>query len=66
MIVGFVAYGLPGPQGSKRFGSQRDDAGSWSSSAKVKPWRQDVRFSALQAAEAAAWLAPIEGLCACR
>lgn len=63
MIVGFVAYGLPGPQGSKRFvGRSATGRGIMvESSAKVKPWRQDVRFSALQAAEAAALAGPIEG-----
>jgi crossover junction endodeoxyribonuclease RusA len=45
-----TVYGLPGPQGSKRLVG-RDGRGRGilvESSAKVKPWRQAVKYAALE------------------
>lgn len=46
-----VVYGMPAPQGSKRFvGTSKTGRGILvESSAKVKPWRQDVKAAALEA-----------------
>lgn len=41
-----TVYGLPGPQGSKRYVG---NGVMVESSKKVKPWREDVRAAALQA-----------------
>lgn len=43
-----IAYGMPGPQGSKKFvGLNKQGRGVLvESSKKVKPWRQDVRDAA--------------------
>lgn len=42
-----VVYGIPGPQGSKRFVGMRGGKGIMvESSAKVKPWREDVKVAA--------------------
>ena len=46
-----VAYGTPGPQGSKTL---FPGGGSRESSKKVKPWRQDVKDAALKIREAGA------------
>ena len=47
MIVEFDVFGTPGPQGSKRFVGMRGGRGVMvESSAKVKPWRQDVKAAA--------------------
>lgn len=44
--ITITVHGLPGPQGSKN----RNAANAlYESSAKVKPWRQDVKFAALEA-----------------
>lgn len=43
-----VAYGVPGPQGSK---VMFPGGGSRESSKKVKPWRQDVKDAGLQLRE---------------
>lgn len=54
--LGFVVYGLPGPQGSKRF-MGRSKAGRGilvESSAKVRPWREAVKWAALEAMREAA------------
>ncbi len=51
----FVVYGMPGPQGSKR---HVGNGVIIESSAKVKPWRQDVKMAALQARQGAA---PLDG-----
>ena len=47
----FTVFGLPGPQGSKRFvGRAKSGRGILvESSAKVKPWREAVRWTALEA-----------------
>lgn len=47
--LSFVVYGLPGPQGSKSFKgvSKKGRAILVESSAKVKPWRECVHFTAL-------------------
>ena len=44
-----VVYGVPGPQGSKRFvGKSRSGRGIMiESSAKVKPWREAVKWAAI-------------------
>lgn len=46
-----TVYGSPAPQGSKRFvGHAKSGRGILvESSAKVKPWRQDVRAAAIEA-----------------
>lgn len=64
--VSFVVYGQPAPQGSKKFvgfakgkgGEARGRAIMVESSAKVKPWRTDVREAALKARNGAA---PLDG-----
>ena len=53
--VGFSVIGMPGPQGSKR---HVGNGVMVESSAKVKPWRQDVRDAALLARNGAA---PLDG-----
>lgn len=48
--ISFVVYGLPGPQGSKSFKGMRGGrAVMVESSAKVKPWRECVHFTAIAA-----------------
>lgn len=47
--------GTPGPQGSKRHVGKGIMV---ESSAKVKPWRQDVRAAVLEATELATWQQP--------
>lgn len=58
-----VAHGLPAPQGSKRFvGVSKAGRGVLvESSAKVKPWRESVRYAALRAREACGMPAPLDG-----
>lgn len=49
----FRVYGTPAPQGSKRgFVNKSGGVSMVESSAKVKPWRQDVKYAALEAHEA--------------
>lgn len=51
-MVEIRVYGMPGPQGSKRL-IGKDGRGRGilvESSAKVKPWRQAVKYAALEAA----------------
>lgn len=50
-VIRIVAYGTPGPQGSKTFKgrSRTGKAIMVESSKKVKPWREDVRAAALTA-----------------
>lgn len=45
-----VVYGMPAPQGSKRYvGTSKTGRGILvESSAKVRPWRQDVKAAALE------------------
>lgn len=46
--VTFCVYGTPAPQGSKRgFVNRSGGVSMVESSAKVKPWRQDVKHAAL-------------------
>ena len=48
MKFSIVVYGSPAPQGSKKFMGMRGGHGVMiESSAKVKPWRQDVKAAAL-------------------
>lgn len=55
----FVVYGLPGPQGSKRFMGVKAGRGVMiESSKKVRPWREDVRIAA---EKARAGRPPIDG-----
>lgn len=51
MIYAFAVYGIPGPQGSKRFvGTSKSGRGIMiESSAKVKPWREAVVAAARRA-----------------
>ena len=53
--VFITAYGIPGPQGSKRFvgKSKKGKAIMVESSAKVKPWRESVHYAALAARQGA-------------
>lgn len=43
--IGIVVYGLPAPQGSKK---HLGNGVMVESSKKVKPWRQDVKYAALE------------------
>lgn len=58
--IRITAYGIPGPQGSKRFvGRAKSGRGIMvESSSKVKPWREAVHAAALQARNGAA---PMDG-----
>lgn len=49
MIVAFEVRGIPAPQGSKRGFVVNGRAVLVESSAKVKPWREDVRQAAITA-----------------
>jgi Holliday junction resolvase RusA-like endonuclease len=50
MSLQIVVYGSPAPQGSKRFVGMRGGRGVMiESSAKVRPWRQDVKLAAEEA-----------------
>jgi Holliday junction resolvase RusA-like endonuclease len=55
-MLEIIVYGTPGPQGSKSFKgfSKAGKAIMVESSAKVRPWRQDVRAAALAARKGAA------------
>ncbi|KAF1008977.1 MAG: hypothetical protein GAK28_00609 [Luteibacter sp.] len=59
-VIEIVAYGTPGPQGSKR---HLGGGVMVESSKKVKPWRQDVKAAAL---EARAGATPIDAPVVCR
>jgi len=49
-MLKIVVFGAPAPQGSKRFIGRGGGRGMMiESSKKVKPWRQDVKASALEA-----------------
>jgi Holliday junction resolvase RusA-like endonuclease len=54
-MIAFDVFGIPGPQGSKRFvGRAKSGRGIMvESSAKVKPWREAVKYAALEAMAAA-------------
>lgn len=59
MTIKLVIYGHPAPQGSKRFVGMKAGRGVMiESSAKVKPWRQDVMAEALKVRGSAA---PLDG-----
>ena len=62
-----IVYGIPGPQGSKKLvGRDRKGRGILvESSAKVKPWREAVKWAALEAARLAGWNGIINGPVAC-
>lgn len=63
MIVNFVAYGTPAPQGSKKFiGTTKSGRGVLvESSKRVRPWRQDVKLAAEAARTARGLVAPLDG-----
>lgn len=49
MTLTITVYGIPGPMGSKRFLGVRGGKGIMvESSAKVKPWREAVKYAALE------------------
>lgn len=55
-------YGMPGPQGSKRFMGVHGGKGVMvESSAKVKPWREAVKWAAREALAKAGMSAPLDG-----
>ncbi|MDX3248819.1 RusA family crossover junction endodeoxyribonuclease [Streptomyces sp. ME18-1-4] len=56
--ISFPVYGLPAPQGSKR---HVGNGVMIESSAKVKPWRQDVKQAALDAVAALPGWTPLDG-----
>jgi len=60
MPIDLIVYGMPAPQGSKRFvGTTKAGRGILiESSAKVRPWRQDVKAAAQVVGNGAA---PIDG-----
>lgn len=59
LLCRLVVYGVPGPQGSKRHvGGGR----MIESSKKVKPWREAVKYAALEAKDGAG---PLDGPIAC-
>lgn len=61
--IGIVVYGLPAPQGSKKaFRNQHSGRIQMTeSSAKVKPWRQDVKYAAQTFTEGMPDWAPLDG-----
>lgn len=62
-MIDLIVYGMPAPQGSKRFvGTTKTGRGLLvESSKKVKPWRQDVRAAAEQLREQVGHLMPMDG-----
>jgi crossover junction endodeoxyribonuclease RusA len=62
-MIAFDVYGIPGPQGSKRFvGTSKTGRGLMvESSAKVKPWREAVKWSAREALALAGITTPLDG-----
>lgn len=57
-VIRFAVYGIPGPQGSKRHvGNGR----MIESSAKVKPWREAVKWRAIESLERRGNPAPLDG-----
>jgi len=62
-MITITVYGMPGPQGSKRFvGRAKSGRGILvESSEKVKPWREAVKFAAREAMQAAKLSAPLDG-----
>lgn len=61
--IEIIVYGIPGPQGSKRFvGTSKSGRGLMvESSAKVKPWREAVKWAAREAMAQAGVTAPFDG-----
>ena len=56
-MITFDVYGIPGPQGSKSAKGRSKKTGKIimiESSAKVKPWREAVKWAAIQARNGAA------------
>ncbi len=62
-MIEFVVYGMPAPQGSKKFvGVNKAGRGIMvESSAKVKPWRREVKVAAIKVRCNHAMLAPLDG-----
>lgn len=62
-MITFTVYGMPAPQGSKKFvGTTKTGRGLLvESSKKVKPWRQDVLAAAIDAREKLGALCPLDG-----
>lgn len=62
-MIAFTVYGMPAPQGSKKFvGTNKAGRGILvESSKKVKPWRVDVKAAAEAQRIAHAMLAPLDG-----
>lgn len=62
-VIEVIVYGMPAPQGSKRFvGTTKSGRGLMvESSAKVKPWREAVKYAAREAMQRAGILAPMDG-----
>jgi Holliday junction resolvase RusA-like endonuclease len=57
-VIAITVYGVPGPQGSKRFMGMRGGKGILvESSKKVKPWREAVKWAAMTAREDAGYYA---------
>lgn len=65
-ICQFDVFGMPAPQGSKKFvGTNKAGRGALvESSKKVRPWRQDVKAAAVMARETL-WLAAAVGTDPC-
>jgi crossover junction endodeoxyribonuclease RusA len=63
MIMTIIVYGMPGPQGSKKFMGMRGGRGVLvESSAKVKPWRQAVVAACIDARRCGEMMIPIPSM----
>lgn len=62
-MIEFVAYGLPAPQGSKRYvGTSKAGRGIMVESSKaVAPWREAVKFAATRERERIGMRDPLDG-----
>lgn len=62
-MIEFIVYGMPAPQGSKKFvGVNKAGRGVLVESSKnVRPWRQDVMAAAVAAREQMAAQCPLDG-----
>lgn len=62
-MIELIVYGMPAPQGSKKFvGVTKTGRGLLvESSKKVKPWRQDVLAAAIRVREQFAAQCPLDG-----
>jgi Holliday junction resolvase RusA-like endonuclease len=56
--ITIIVHGLPAPQGSKK---HVGGGVMIESSKKVKPWRQDVKYAALEATDTIAGWTPLDG-----